>query len=84
MDNIPRRNDETVRTILNILNRMPNMPWSEISQEIGIPAGTLWDIANGKPVPRKWRRRLGLRVSRDLYAMPLKELRWAMENRQEI
>ena len=84
MDNIPRRNDETVRTILNILNRMPNMPWSEISQEIGIPAGTLWDIANGKPVPRKWRSRLGLRVSRDLYAMPVKELRWAMKNREEM
>ena len=83
-NNSMSRNNETVQGILNVLHDSHGKPWSAIGQELGIPEGTLWDIANGKPVPRKWRRRLGLRVSRDLYAMPVKELRWAIENREEM
>ncbi len=78
-----RRDNDAVKLALLHLNSMPDMSWSEISRETGIPKATLWDIANGKLVPRKWRRRLGLRMSRDLYAMPVKELRWAIEHRED-
>lgn len=81
---MPHRDSDTVKLALLRLNSMPDMSWGEISREIGIPPATLWDIADGKPVPRKWRRRLGLCGSRDLYAMPVKELRWAIKNREEM
>ena len=81
---MPPRSDEAVRDMLNILRDTSGLSWDKMGVMLGVPGGTLWDIANGKPVPRKWRRRLGLRVSRDLYAMPVKELRWAIENREEM
>ncbi len=73
---------DKVRLALLRLNRKHSMSWDRISQRIGIPAATLWDIANGKPVPRKWRHRWT--VAHDLFAMPVAELRWALENREEI
>ena len=81
---MPHRRHEGVQQALLRLISTPGMTWPKIALAWGIPAPTLWDIASGKPVPRKWRRRLGLRVSRDLYAMPVKDLRWSIDNREEI
>ena len=83
MKNKSCRARDTVQLALVRLNRVYDMSWHGISLEIGIPQATLWDIANGKPVPRKWRAQLCLRRYKDLYAMPVKELRWAIENRTE-
>ena len=77
---MPHRSNDGAQQALLRLHDTYDMSWSAIGQEIGIPAGTLWDVAHGKPVPRKWRRR----VSRDLYAMPVKELRWSIDNREEM
>ena len=76
------RVSDKVRLALRSLHDTYGMSWSKISQETGIPAATLWDIAHGKPVPRKWKHRWA--VSRDLFAMPVKELLWSLENREEI
>ncbi len=77
------RANDRVKLALLRLNRTHGMPWSVISLELGIPQATLWDVANGKPVPRKWRAKLGLRRVKDLYALPVRELRWAIEHRKE-
>ena len=82
MNDRTHRTSDKVRLALLRLNSMPSMSWGRISQRIGIPAPTLWDIAHGKPIPRKWMRRW--RVYHDLFAMPVDELRWALENREEI
>ena len=74
------RSNDTVQQALIRLNTVHAMSWARISQKVGIPAATLWDVAHGKPVPRKWRRR----VFRDLFAMPVEELRWSIDNREEI
>jgi len=76
------RSDETVSKVLLDAASTKDMTWDRLSALLGVPAGTLWDVAHGKPVPRKWRSRLGLGVYRDLYAMPVAELRWAIENRR--
>ena len=75
------RSNETVSKVLLDAASTKDMTWGRLSVLLGVPAGTLWDVAHGKPVPRKWRSRLGLGVYRDLYAMPVKELRWAIKNR---
>ena len=79
---MPHSINERVRLAVIRLHSTYDMAWYKIAQEIGIPAGTLWDIAHGKPVPRKWKNRWT--VSHDLFAMPVAELRWALENREEI
>jgi len=76
------RMSDKVRLALLRLNSTHGMSWGRIEQEIGIPAATLWDIAHGKAIPRKWRHRWS--VSRDLFAMPVAELRCALENRDEM
>ncbi len=76
------RDDDRVQRALVRLNSTFGMPWKKLEQELGLPQATLWDIADGKPVPRKWRKQLGLTVFRDLYAMPVSELRWAIRNRR--
>ena len=76
------RSDVTVSAALNHAHDTTRLKWSEMAEILGVPAGTLWDIASGKPVPRKWRKQLGLTVFRDLYAMPISELRWAIRNRR--
>ena len=80
---VPRSN-ETVTRALNSIHGTTGLTWLEMAEIIGVPAGTLWDIANGRPVPNKWRKQLGLAVYRDLFAMPVKELRWAIENRTAV
>ena len=75
---MPAHDTEAVRAWLNWLNGTVGVPWARISKEVGIPAGTLWAIANGSGIPRKWRRP----VFRDLLAMPVKELRWAIRKRR--
>ncbi len=72
------RDTRTAREVLNDAMSIDGMTWPKLSRLLGVPGGTLWDIANGKPVPRKWRKRR----SRDLYAMPISELRWAIRNRR--
>jgi len=79
MKNIGCRERDTVKLALLELYSMPNMSWGRLSKIFGIPKGTLWDIAHGKPVPKKWRARR----YKDLNAMSTKELRWALENREE-
>ena len=76
------RSDETVSKVLLDATSTDGVTWGRLGVLLGVPAGTLWDVAHGKPVPRKWRSRLGLGVYRDLYAMPVAELRWAIENRR--
>jgi hypothetical protein len=46
----------------------------------------LWHIINtdGYKPPRRVARRLGLRRAKDLYSMPVKKLRWAIEHRTDI
>ncbi len=72
------RSHEDVKDALNSTHDTSGLSWERMGEILGIPGGTLWDIANGKPVPRKWRKRR----SRDLYAMPISELRWAIRNRR--
>ena len=76
------RMSDKVRFALLRLNSTYDMSWGRISQEIGVPAPTLWDIGDGKPIPRKWKNKWN--VYRDLYSMPVAELRWALENREEM
>lgn len=76
------RVSDKVRLALLRLNSTHDMSWGRISQRIGIPAATLWDIAHGKSIPRKWRHRWS--VSKDLFAMSVDELRWKLENREEL
>ena len=76
------RSDETVSKVLLDATSTDGVTWGRLGVLLGVPAGTLWDVAHGKPVPRKWRKQLGLGVYRDLYAMPVAELRWAIENRR--
>ncbi len=78
------RNHDWVQPALLRLNGVYGVPWSKLEQESGIPQATLWDIADGKPIPRKWRRKLGAREFRDLLAMPKPELRWAIEHRERM
>ncbi len=75
---MPPRSHEAVKDMLNSIHDTSGLSWERMGAKLGIPGGTLWDIANGKPVPRKWRKRR----SRDLYAMPISELRWAIRNRR--
>jgi len=79
---MPIRSNETAQRAINILNVTHGMSYPELQAITGVPAGTLWDIAHGKPIPAKWRGVLGVRVYRDLFAMPVRELRWALENRE--
>ena len=76
---LPRSN-EAISDMLNEMHDSNGLSWERMGVKLGVPGGTLWDVAHGKPVPRKWRRR----VSHDLFAMPVKELRWAIENREEM
>jgi len=71
---------ETARDFLVALNK--NYSWGKISVILGIPTGTLWHIANGGSIPSKWKPRLGVYYGRDLYSMPVRELRWAVKNRR--
>jgi hypothetical protein len=75
---VPLSINVTYTRAINRLHSTYGMSYPSIARETGIPPGTLWDIANGKPVPRKWRKP----VYRDLFAMPVRELRWAIENRR--
>jgi hypothetical protein len=77
-------NTETARDFLNTLNRMYDVSWERIASVIGVPVGTLWHIANGGKIPPKWKPKLGVYYKRVLYDMPVAELRWALENREEI
>jgi len=72
---------ETVSAAFNRLHNTYGMTWAQISLEVGIPTGTVWDIADGKPIPKKWRKQLLQTKYKDLFSMPIKELRWAIENR---
>ena len=75
---------EGVRELLNTLNKDYHVSWERIGAFLGVPAGTLWNIANGGKIPRKWKRRLGVRYNVDLWDMPVRELRWAIENRERV
>lgn len=78
------RNYETVSSMLNRLHGTMGLSWPEIALKTAIPAGTLWDIAHGKPVPKKWKARLGMIQYKDLFSMPVAELLWSIQNRKEI
>ncbi len=81
---MPPRSHEVVRDTLNSMHDTNGLSWERMGAKLGVPGGTLWDIVDGKPVPRKWKHRLGIHRPRDLYAMPVAELRWAIQNREEM
>ena len=72
---------ETVSKHIKHQVRTVGKTYAELGRETGVPAGTLWHIANGGKVPRRWRARLGLMR---LFDMPVAELRWAIENRYSV
>ena len=74
------RSNEAISNMLNEMHDSNGLSWERMGVKLGVPGGTLWDVAHGKPVPRKWRRR----VFRDLFAMPKNELLWALNNREEL
>ena len=75
-------NTKTARIWLIWLNEAKDISWERLSKFVGVPPGTLWSIANGSSIPSKWKPRLGVYYNRDLYSMPVAELRWAIENRR--
>ena len=79
---MPPRSHEAVKDIINLLHDTYGLSWWQMAGFVGVPGGTLWDIAHGKPVPSKWKNKWN--VYRDLFAMPVAELRWALENREEM
>ena len=82
--NMPLSEHETVANAISQLHNIHGMTWDGIAQKTGIPTGTLWDIANGKPIPKKWRSHLGLGRRGDLFSMPVSDLLWALNNREDI
>ena len=81
--NLPHSTD-TARDWLLWLNSTLDISWQRISLVLGVPAGTLWSVAHGGKIPSKWKPRLGVYYKRVLYDMPVAELRWALENREEV
>jgi len=77
-------NTETARDWLNTLNATLDIPWERISLVLGIPLGTLCHIAHGGKIPSKWKPKLGVYYKRRLHDMPVAELRWSLENRDEM
>ena len=58
-----RRTARQVRDELKRLKATTGWPLSKIAQKPPwrpIPAGTLSDIINDKPIPKKWRKHLGI------------------------
>ena len=74
----------TARIWLLHLNATMGVSWGKMGAFLGVPAGTLWAIANGGSIPSKWKHRLGVYYDRKLWDMPVKELRWAIENRTAV
>jgi hypothetical protein len=74
---------DNVRIMLKTLNGYYGVSWNKLSRFLGVPVGTLWRIANGGKIPKKWKQKLGVYYNRKLYDMPVDELRWAIEHRQE-
>ncbi len=75
---------EGARTMLHTLNATYHVSWAGISEFLGVPAPTLSRFAKGGKLPHKYKRKLGLYYDRKISDMPKKELRWAIEHRQEI
>ena len=59
--------------------------YGRMADETDINQFYLWNIVNvdGYEPPLWVRKRLGMREYRDLYAMPERELRWSLENRED-
>jgi len=73
---------ETGRKVLNRLNSTYGVSWEKISEITGISIGSLCRYADGGKLPNKYKSRLGLVYYHDLFAMPEKELYWAIKNRE--
>ena len=81
INHIPHDTD-TARAWLEWLNSTLGISWGRIGAFLGVPGSTLHRIAHGGSIPSKWKPRLGVYYNRDLYSMPVAELRWAIENRR--
>lgn len=79
----PPHSPEDVRERLIHANQMLGMSWERLGENCGVPGGTLWAIANGMRIPRKWKVQLGVKVKL-WWERDTEELRWAIENREEI
>ena len=77
-------NTETARPWLQWLNKSNSVSWGRLGRFLGVPGSSLSRFANGGKLPPKHKPKLGIYYDRKLYDMPVKELRWAIENRQEI
>ena len=75
---------DSVRSLLNTLNGDYRVSWGRMGAYLGVPGSTLHRIAHGGSIPSKWKHRLGVYYDRKLWDMPVKELRWAIENRTAV
>jgi hypothetical protein len=74
-----------VAKIIKLLLGM-DITYSTIEECVGVNRFYLWHIVNtlGYKPPTKIARKLGMWKYKDLLSMPMAELRWAIENREEI
>ena len=82
------RKDEALLYVKEILADAlaKDYTYPKMENELRINRYYLWHIINtdGYKPPNWVYRKLGIRMSHDLFAMPVKELWWALENREEI
>jgi hypothetical protein len=73
-----------VRDVLRVC-LTKNISYSVLESTTGVNRWYLWKIVNEDYDPPAWvKRRLGMKQYRDLFAMPERELRWSLENREEL
>ena len=77
-------NTEVARKWLKWLNSTQGMAWENLSENLGVPVGSLHGFAYGRKLPHKYKKKLGIYYDRKLHDMPKRELRWALENRRDL
>lgn len=68
------RRSDTIKNELKSLHDTDRLSWRQIAlipRFQPIPPGTLCAIAKGYPIPKKWHRYFGIRVTRKRYRLDL-------------